>query len=248
MNMKTNANIIYCRVIQIVLCQTITIPIEGLWSKRAVKWFRVLWRKWTLKFTDLIYGKILLCSKFFDACTCHAKIAFLKEGAFFSPSCCCIFVLFCGWKQLIICVECVHTKWKMRIRLFFCEGKCQTWIHARCVNVNNERYAHLSDSEEKRECPCVRNTYLCFSKIITKSCNRTHNSHWCQEKFSFLAGGALTMSISQSKETVLPLQGRGPHSDHCTGSSQFCCKVLGSLWSRIGWVQLQRYSYLTLYP
>ena len=187
MNMKTNANIIYCRVIQIVLCQTITIPIEGLWSKRAVKWFRVLWRKWTLKFTDLIYGKILLCSKFFDACTCHAKIAFLKEGAFFSPSCCCIFVLFCGWKQLIICVECVHTKWKMRIRLFFCEGKCQTWIHARCVNVNNERYAHLSDSEEKREWPCVRNTYLCFSKIITKSCNRTHNSHWCQEKFSFLA-------------------------------------------------------------
>ena len=102
-----------------------------------------------------IYGKILFCSKFPDACTCHARIAFLKESAFLGPSFCCVFVPFL-WMIMII---------------LFCEGECQAWFHARCVNVNNEQYACLSDSEEKWECPlCQKSDLPPFNSVDAVDC------------------------------------------------------------------------------
>ena len=38
------------------------------------------------------------------------------------------------------CGACAHQV-KDEDKAVFCEGECQAWFHARCVNVNNEQYA-----------------------------------------------------------------------------------------------------------
>ena len=74
-----------------------------------------------------------------------------------------------------LCGECANEV-KDEDKAVYCEGACQAWFHAQCVNVNDELYAHLSDSEEKWEwastvnknTPLLRNTF----PIPLKTSNR----------------------------------------------------------------------------
>ena len=34
----------------------------------------------------------------------------------------------------------------------FCEGECHSWYHARCVDISNDEYDSLTESEGKWEC------------------------------------------------------------------------------------------------
>ena len=37
-------------------------------------------------------------------------------------------------------------------RAIFCEGECRSWYHARCVDISNDEYDSLTESEGKWEC------------------------------------------------------------------------------------------------
>ena len=42
----------------------------------------------------------------------------------------------------------------------FCDGECQSWFHAQCVNIDDEEYTRLTESEGKWECPTCQNSDL----------------------------------------------------------------------------------------
>ena len=69
-----------------------------------------------------------------------------------------------------LCGECANEV-KDEDKAVYCEGACQAWFHAQCVNVNDELYAHLSDSEEKWECPlCQKSDLPPFNSVDAVDC------------------------------------------------------------------------------
>ena len=100
----------------------------------------------------------------------HIPRKSLISAYYWSVSYCVFVPFFCGWKQLSICVESANEV-KDEDKDVYCEGACLAWFHAQCVSVSGELYAHLSDSEEKWECPsCQKSDLPPFNSVDPVNC------------------------------------------------------------------------------
>ena len=114
--------------------------IEGLRLKRAVKRLRVISRKQSLKIYVPVYGEVSKYSFAQNFLHTPAYRAKWKEVPFVGQSC--VFVPFLHMETAEYpCGECANQV-KDEDKAVYCEGQCESWFHAQCVNMDDEQYVH----------------------------------------------------------------------------------------------------------